>query len=119
MVATTVFWFRKGLRLHDNPALCEAIRGSSHVVPLFCLDPWFVRSGRVGANRMNFLLEVCHKPLFPPPYSRVHTCTLLPSFLNGSLYAISIIACGKSTRGWSFSKATRVQPFLTLSGSGV
>ena len=59
MVAgSTLLWLRKGLRLHDNPALCAAIEGSSHLYPVFCLDPWFVKSGRIGANRMNFLLEV-------------------------------------------------------------
>ena len=54
----SLLWLRKGLRLHDNPALCAAIEGSSQLFPVFCLDPWFVKSGRVGANRMNFLLEV-------------------------------------------------------------
>ena len=53
----TVFWFRKGLRLHDNPALAAAIGGASHLLPVFCLDPWFVSSGKVGANRLHFLLE--------------------------------------------------------------
>jgi cryptochrome len=56
MVAT-LFWFRKGLRLHDNPALAAAIEGSCRLYPVFCLDPWFVGSGRVGANRLHFLLQ--------------------------------------------------------------
>ena len=30
----TVYWFRKALRLHDNPALVKAIQGSSHVHPV-------------------------------------------------------------------------------------
>ena len=58
MVGSTLLWLRKGLRLHDNPALCAAIEGTSNLYPVFCLDPWFVKSGRIGANRMNFLLEV-------------------------------------------------------------
>lgn len=53
----TVFWFRKALRLHDNPALQAAIEGASTLYPIFCLDPWFVSSGRVGANRLHFLLQ--------------------------------------------------------------
>ena len=53
----TVVWFRKGLRLHDNPALVAAIEGCSTLYPVFCLDPWFVASGKVGVNRMRFLLE--------------------------------------------------------------
>ena len=57
MAIATLFWFRKSLRLHDNPALHSALQGSSHLFPVYCLDPHFVASGRVGANRMHFLLE--------------------------------------------------------------
>jgi len=53
----TLYWFRKALRLHDNPSLVRAMRDASHLTPVFCLDPWFVKSGAVGANRMKFLLE--------------------------------------------------------------
>ena len=31
-------WFRKGLRLHDNPALCAACEAGA-VVPFYVLDP--------------------------------------------------------------------------------
>ena len=53
----TLYWFRKALRVHDNPSFVNAIENSSTVDPVFCIDPWFVRSGRVGVNRMQFLLE--------------------------------------------------------------
>ena len=35
----SMMWFRKGLRLHDNPALLEALQGAEHLYPVFCLDP--------------------------------------------------------------------------------
>ena len=54
---TTLFWFRKGLRLHDNAALLAALDGTTRLMPVFCLDPWFVASGSVGANRLHFLLQ--------------------------------------------------------------
>jgi cryptochrome len=41
-----ILWFRKGLRLHDNPALLEAASGASALYPVFVLDPYFVRSGQ-------------------------------------------------------------------------
>lgn len=34
-----VMWFRRDLRLADNPALCAAAQGSDEVVGLFVLDP--------------------------------------------------------------------------------
>lgn len=35
-----IHWFRKGLRVHDNPALMAACRGSTNLYPVFILDPW-------------------------------------------------------------------------------
>ena len=53
---SAVHWFRKGLRLHDNPALQASLRpgtDGNHLTlrPLFILDPWFVKQARVGQNR--------------------------------------------------------------------
>lgn len=56
-----VHWFRKGLRLHDNPALLAAAKfaaqNGSTLYPVFVLDPWFLQPSRVGANRVQFLLQ--------------------------------------------------------------
>lgn len=53
----SLLWFRKGLRLHDNPALLAAIDGAEQFCAVFCLDPWFIQPDKVGANRLSFLLE--------------------------------------------------------------
>ena len=52
-----IHWFRKGLRLHDNPALSAACEGTVDVRPIFILDPWFVKNARVGVNRWRFLID--------------------------------------------------------------
>ncbi|XP_052224895.1 cryptochrome-2-like [Dreissena polymorpha] len=57
MTQRSVHWFRKGLRLHDNPALNAACENASHVWPVFVLDPWFARFAKVGVNRWRFLLQ--------------------------------------------------------------
>ncbi|KAI3439135.1 hypothetical protein D9Q98_001543 [Chlorella vulgaris] len=57
MSKTSIIWFRKGLRLHDNPALLEAARGADHLCPIFILDPWFLKPDKIGVNRIQFLLE--------------------------------------------------------------
>lgn len=49
--ASSVHWFRKGLRLHDNPALLAAVRGARCVRCVYILDPWFAASSSVGINR--------------------------------------------------------------------
>ena len=56
-MVSTVWWLRKGLRLHDNPALLAALEGASAVHPLFVLDPAFLKPQKVGAPRLRFLLE--------------------------------------------------------------
>ncbi|XP_019400340.1 PREDICTED: cryptochrome-1 isoform X1 [Crocodylus porosus] len=57
MGVNAVHWFRKGLRLHDNPALCECIQGADTVRCVYILDPWFAGSSNVGINRWRFLLQ--------------------------------------------------------------
>jgi cryptochrome len=57
-----IHWFRKGLRLHDNPALLAALDPLKNgqlleLRPVFILDPGFVRNGLVGLNRWRFLAQ--------------------------------------------------------------
>ena len=51
MATNSIHWFRKGLRLHDNPALLEAVRGVDSVRCVYFLDPWFAGSSNLGVNR--------------------------------------------------------------------
>jgi len=53
----TVHWFRKGLRLSDNPALLRGIRKCETFRCIFILDPWFAGSSNVGTNKWRFLLQ--------------------------------------------------------------
>ncbi|XP_028129721.2 cryptochrome-1-like [Diabrotica virgifera virgifera] len=53
----TVHWFRKGLRLHDNPSLKEGLKGAKTFRCVFVLDPWFAGSSSVGINKWRFLLQ--------------------------------------------------------------
>lgn len=54
MQHSAIHWFRKGLRLHDNPALLAAAAGCHRLHPLFILDP---SSSRAGTNAWRFLLD--------------------------------------------------------------
>ena len=49
--------YMQGLRLHDNPALIEAIKNTDYLYPVFVLDPHFLRPEKIGVNRIRFLLE--------------------------------------------------------------
>ena len=53
----SMHWFRKGLRLSDNPALLAAIHNASRCFPLYVLDGDSYQLLRCTANRANFLLE--------------------------------------------------------------
>ncbi|CEL59601.1 Cryptochrome-2 OS=Gallus gallus GN=CRY2 PE=2 SV=2 [Rhizoctonia solani AG-1 IB] len=51
-------WFRTDLRVHDAPALQAGLALKPEVwYPVWCWDPEYVYSHRVGVNRFNFLIE--------------------------------------------------------------
>lgn len=52
-----VHWFRKGLRLHDNPALKDSLADAATFRCVFIIDPWFASSSNVGINKWRFLLQ--------------------------------------------------------------
>ncbi|KAL6972835.1 (6-4)DNA photolyase [Sarracenia purpurea var. burkii] len=65
--SSSLIWFRKGLRIHDNPALEYASsKGSRFLYPVFVIDPHYMEpdptafspgSAHAGVNRIRFLLE--------------------------------------------------------------
>lgn len=54
---TGIHWFRKGLRLHDNPSLVKALEKCQKVYPIFVWDPFFAKNNFAGPNRWRFLVE--------------------------------------------------------------
>lgn len=66
MPINSIHWFRKGLRLHDNPALLEAVQGADTLRCVYFLDPWFAGSSSVGVNRwrcvLYFVTAFCSGP---------------------------------------------------------
>ena len=58
-----IVWFRQDLRLHDNEALCEAIRQAKEIIPVYVLDERqiFGKTSfgfpKTGLFRLKFLLE--------------------------------------------------------------
>ncbi|WVR03300.1 hypothetical protein IAU60_000291 [Kwoniella sp. DSM 27419] len=57
--ARVIYWHRTDLRLTDSPALhaALAIPNIESFWPIWCFDPTYVYSTRVGVNRWSFLLE--------------------------------------------------------------
>jgi deoxyribodipyrimidine photo-lyase len=51
-----VVWFRRDLRLHDHPALSDAIASGRPVAPLFVFDPSVLHGRFASPNRTWFLL---------------------------------------------------------------
>ncbi|XP_078571865.1 cryptochrome-1-like [Branchiostoma floridae x Branchiostoma japonicum] len=56
---STIHWFRKGLRFHDNPSLLHALRTSHHVYPVYVVDQNWMRDHdiRYGANWWRFVIQ--------------------------------------------------------------
>ncbi|XP_063721635.1 cryptochrome-2-like [Symsagittifera roscoffensis] len=59
---SVIHWFRRGLRLHDNAALLEALKpindGDRFILrPVYIIDPWYKANVKCGQNRTRFLLQ--------------------------------------------------------------
>lgn len=59
MSAKCIFWFRRDLRLGDNPALLAAIAESDEIIPLFILDMEI--ANRAGEFRRAYLAQALRK----------------------------------------------------------
>ena len=69
-----IIWFRRDLRLHDHPALTDAVACGRPVAPLFVIDPALLSGRFASPNRAWFLfgcidalrreLEACGGRLF-------------------------------------------------------
>jgi deoxyribodipyrimidine photo-lyase len=62
MPTRSILWFRKDLRLHDNPVLYRALQKSDAILPVYCIDPdWFrelpLGFRKMGIKRAAFLLQ--------------------------------------------------------------
>lgn len=58
MTRRAIFWFRRDLRLADNPALLAAIESSDEIVPVFILDEKLI--SQTGTKRLAYLAASLH-----------------------------------------------------------
>ena len=54
---TAMVWFRRDLRVRDNPALRAALERHDRVVPAFCFDPRLLGGRHASGSRTQFMLE--------------------------------------------------------------
>ena len=55
MPGTVIHWFRRDLRLHDNPALSAALASGAQVLAVFALDDRILLQPTMGERRLRFL----------------------------------------------------------------
>ena len=58
MASRSIVWFRRDLRINDNPALLAALEESDEIVPVFILDPTLIKSA--GSKRLAYLGQSLH-----------------------------------------------------------
>ena len=58
MALRSIVWFRRDLRISDNPALLAALAESDEIVPVFILDPTLIKSA--GSKRLAYLAQSLH-----------------------------------------------------------
>jgi deoxyribodipyrimidine photo-lyase len=54
---TAIVWFRRDLRLHEQPALAAALHAGGGLAPVFCLDDRLLHGRHASGPRTQFLLE--------------------------------------------------------------
>jgi deoxyribodipyrimidine photo-lyase len=59
-MSPAIVWFRRDLRVHDHPALREALDRHGEVVPFFCLDDRLLHGRHASGPRTQFMLECLH-----------------------------------------------------------
>ena len=58
MASSSIFWFRRDLRLNDNPALLAAMAESEAILTVFILDPKLIKTA--GSKRLAYLGQSLH-----------------------------------------------------------
>jgi deoxyribodipyrimidine photo-lyase len=56
-MTTAICWFRRDLRLKDNPVLVAAMRSAETVIPVLVLDQTQISSSRSGEKPLAFFME--------------------------------------------------------------
>lgn len=56
MNSPVIVWFRRDLRLSDHLALHAAVSSGQPIIPLFIFDPAILKSDRLSAARLDFML---------------------------------------------------------------
>lgn len=59
-VESSIFWFRRDLRLADNTGLLQALSGGNPVLPVYILSRWTGEHRWTGAMRQEFLCGCLH-----------------------------------------------------------
>jgi deoxyribodipyrimidine photo-lyase len=54
---TALLWLTRDLRVHDHPALREALDRCEQVIPVFCFDDRLLRGRHTSGSRSQFMLE--------------------------------------------------------------
>ncbi len=57
MTPSAIWWIRRDLRLHDNPALQAALEGGRTAIPVFVLDDRLLRAPTASPRREAFLFD--------------------------------------------------------------
>ena len=61
MPKTSIFWFRRDLRISDNHGLYRALRESSNVKPIFIFDKNILNKLDKTDHRVEFILNVLNQ----------------------------------------------------------
>ncbi len=117
---TAIVWFRRDLRMHDNPALAAAAEAEA-VVPVFCFEDGLWRGRHASAGRNAYLRAALREldEALKAAGSRLHHCSGNPASeladLAGECGA-SVVHVNRDHTAYSRARDWRVQESLEKAG---
>lgn len=116
MYKQSIFWFRQDLRVRDNTALFEAVKNSSHILPIFILDThiidsfWWLQDTKFGFIRES--LDSLSTSIHSLWWEKVIVCIWAPEDIIPKLvqkYNIEAIYCNKSYGTYGTKRDAKIQ----------
>jgi len=59
-IPLAIYWIKRDFRLHDNPALTQALQECDNVVPLYILEPSFLTAPETSAFHVHAVTDALH-----------------------------------------------------------
>ncbi|MEM1273705.1 MAG: FAD-binding domain-containing protein [Pseudomonadota bacterium] len=119
---TVLYWFKRDLRLEDNPALAAALAAGETVLPLYIAEPAYWAEPDASARQWDFVAETLQElqdqmgRLGAPLVVRVGDAVEVLDALHKAQGFSVMVSHEETGNGWSFARDRRVAAWARAAG---